>query len=135
MKIRKLQPAIMAAVLAGAMSASAVTLTFNGVSPNEIVNLTVSSPSFSGGVYAGIYNQTVDGVATPSFCIEVARQISAGQTLNDYSYTDLALAPLTPAGPMGSAVATDIEKLWAAYYPAARSEEHTSELQSLRHLV
>ena len=66
MKIRKLQPAIMAAVLAGAMSASAVTLTFNGVSPNEIVNLTVSSPSFSGGVYAGIYNQTVDGVATPS---------------------------------------------------------------------
>jgi hypothetical protein len=119
MKIRKLQPAIMAAVLAGAMSASAVTLTFNGVSPNEIVNLTVSSPSFSGGVYAGIYNQTVDGVATPSFCIDVARQISAGQTLNDYSYTDLALAPLTPAGPMGSAVATDIEKLWAAYYPAA----------------
>src|ERR1017187_9869507 len=92
MKIRKLQPAIMAAVLAGAMSASAVTLTFNGVSPNEIVDLTVSSPSFSGGVYAGIYNQTVDGVATPSFCIDVARQISAGQTLNDYSYTDLALA-------------------------------------------
>jgi hypothetical protein len=119
MTIRKLQLAIMAAGLAGAMSASAVTLTFDGVSPNEIVNLTVSSPSFSGGVYAGIYNQTVDGVATPSFCIDVARQISAGQTFNDYSYADLALAPLTPAGPMGSAVATDIEKLWAAYYPAA----------------
>jgi len=129
MKIQKLQLSIMAAGLAGAMSASAVTLTFNGVSPNEIVNLTVSSPSFSGGVYAGIYNQTVDGVATPSFCIDVARQISAGQTFTDYSYTDLALAPLTPAGPMGFAAATDIEKLWAAYYSPSMSSQYAAALQ------
>jgi hypothetical protein len=119
MKIRHLPLAILAAGLAGAMSASAVTLTFDGVSPYEVVNLNVSSPSFSGGVYAGIYNQTVDGMPTPSFCIDVAREITNGATYTDYSYVDLALAPLTPAGPMGAAAATDIEKLWAAYYPAA----------------
>jgi hypothetical protein len=61
----------------------------------------------------------VDGVATPSFCIDVYREIYANQTYNDYFYTDLSLAPLTPAGPMGSPAATDIKKLWAAYYPVA----------------
>ena len=121
MTIRKLQLVIMAVGLAGAMSASAVTLTFNGVSPGDVVTLQVSNAfTFGpGGVYAGIYNQTVDGVATPSFCIDVAREITIGATYTDYSYTDLALAPLTPAGPMGSLAATDIKKLWAAYYPAA----------------
>ena len=102
--------AILAAGLAGAMSASAVTLTFDGVSPSEVVNLTVSGAvTFGpGGVYAGIYNQTVDGVATPSFCIDVDREIYPNVTYNDYSYTDLALAPLHPAGPMGSVGVTDI---------------------------
>jgi hypothetical protein len=65
MTTRKLYLVIMAAGLAGAMSAGAVTLTFSGVNPNEIMTLQVSSPSFSGGVYAGVYNPTVDGVATP----------------------------------------------------------------------
>jgi hypothetical protein len=131
MKIRKLQLVIMAASLAGAMSASAVTLTFNGVSPEQDVTLQISGAfTFGpGGVQAGIYNQTVDTVATPSFCIDVYRQISAGQTFTDYSYTDLALAPLTPAGPMGSAVATDIEKLWAAYYSPSMDNLHAAALQ------
>jgi hypothetical protein len=119
----------MAAGLAGAMSAGAVTLTFSGVNPNEIVTLQVSSPSFSGGVYAGVYNLTVDGGATPSFCIDVSRQIYAGQTFNDYSYTDLSLAPLAPAGPMGLAAATDIEKLWAAYYSPSMNNQDAAALQ------
>jgi hypothetical protein len=128
MKIQKLQLSIMAAGLAGAMSASAVTLTFNGVSPGDVVTLQISNAfTFGpGGVYAGIYNQTVDGVATPSFCIDVYRDIHVGDTFTDYSYTDLALAPLTPAGPMGFAAATDIEKLWAAYYPAASVNNQTA---------
>ena len=111
----------MAAGLAGAMSAGAVTLTFNGVSPEADVTLQVGGAfNFGpGGVQAGIYNQTVDGVATPSLCIDVYREIATGTTYTDYSYTDLTLAPLAPSGPMGSTAATDIEKLWAAYYPAA----------------
>ena len=103
-------------------SASAqVTLTFNGVSPGATVILQAGAPLSIGpeGVYAGIYNQTINGVATPSFCIDVARSITAGQTYTDYNYTDLSLAPLPPAGPMGGSAAIDIEKLWAAYFPAA----------------
>jgi hypothetical protein len=129
MKIRYLQLAIMAAGLAGAMSAGATTLTFSGVNPFEMVTLTVSSTSFSNGVYAGVYNLTVDGVATPSFCIDVTREISVGQTYNDYSYTDLTLAPLSPAGPMGSAAAADIEKLWAAYYSPSMNNQTAAALQ------
>jgi len=113
--------AIVAVGLAGVMSANAVTLTFDGVSPEEDVTLQVTG-AFTlgpGGYQAGIYNQTVDGVATPSLCIDLDRDISGGETFTDYGYTDLALAPLTPAGPMGFAAATDIEKLWAAYYPVA----------------
>ena len=118
---RKLPLAVMAAGLAGAMSAGAVTLTFDGVSPGDVVTLQVGGAfTFGPGeVYAGIYNQTVDGMATPSFCIDVSRDIRVGDTFTEYSYTDLASAPLAPAGPMGSAAATDIEQLWAAYYPAA----------------
>ncbi len=106
----------MAVGLAGAMSASATTVTFDSVNPSQTVNLT--DPWISSGVYAGIYNLTVDGVATPSFCIDVADE-NNGNTFTDYYYSDLASAPLAPAGPMGAAAATDIEKLWAAYYPVA----------------
>ena len=103
-------------------SASAqVTLTFAGVNPSEGVLLQVGSPLNIGpeGVYAGIYNQLVNGVATPSFCIDVSREIAFGQTYTDYQYSDLSAAPLPPAGPMGGSAAVDIEKLWAAYFSSA----------------
>jgi hypothetical protein len=132
MTIRELQLAIMTAGLAGTMSVSAITLTFNGVSPEEDVTLQVSGAfTFGpGGVQAGIYNQTVDGVATPSFCIDVYRDIHVNDTFTDYSYTDLALAPLAPSGPMSSTAATDIEKLWAAYYPdASVNNQYAAALQ------
>jgi hypothetical protein len=125
-KIQKLQLAIMAAGLAGAMSASATTVTFDNVDPNQTVNLT--DPWISSGVYAGIYNLTVDGVATPSFCIDVADE-NNGNTFTDYYYTDLAAAALAPAGPMGSTVATDIEKLWAAYYSPTMDSQDAAALQ------
>ena len=116
----------MAAGLAGAMSASATTVTFDNVDPNQTVNLT--DPWISSGVYAGIYNLTVDGVATPSFCIDVADE-NNGNTFTDYYYTDLAAAALAPAGPMGSTVATDIEKLWAAYYSPTMDSQDAAALQ------
>jgi hypothetical protein len=132
MKTENLRLAIIAAALTGAMSASAVTLTFNGVDPGENVTLQVSGGiTINPGIFpAGIWNQTIDGVPTPSFCIDVARDISLGQTLTDYNYTDLSLAPLNPAGPMGVQAATDIEKLWFAYYPAATvSDQDAAALQ------
>ena len=97
-----------------------VTLTFNGVSPEEDITLQAAG-AFSFGpqeVQAGIYNLTVNGVPTTSFCIDVFRDAPT-TTLTDYNFTDLSLAPLAPDGPMGLAAATDIEKLWAAYLPAA----------------
>jgi len=126
MKIKNLQLAMMSVGLAGAMSASATTVQFVNVDPSQTVNLV--DPWISTGVYAGIYNLIVDGVATPSFCIDVADE-NNGSAFTDYYYTDLASAPLAPAGPMGSAAATDIEKLWAAYYSPSMGSQDAAALQ------
>jgi len=127
--MRKLHLAILAAALAGVSSASAsLTVVIDTPNPSQIVNLVVTPnggslvPAFNGGVYAGIYNETVDGVFTPSFCIDVAHDVYVGETFNDYSYSALASAPDTPAGPMGAAIAINIEKLWAKYYTAAQAD-------------
>jgi len=127
--MRKLQVAMLAVALAGAGSASAsLTVVIDTPNPSQIVNLVVTPaggslvPAFSGGVYAGIYNETVDGVYTHSFCIDVAHDVSVGEIFNDYSYSALASAPATPAGPMGAATANNIEKLWAQYYTAAQAD-------------
>ena|ERR1700722_11884725 len=133
MKIGNLKLAITAVTLAAAVSASGqVTVTFNGVSPVEDITLQSSGAITFGPVLvaAGIYNQTVDSVPTPSFCIDVFRDSTPGQTLTDYTYTNLSLAPLAPAGPMGVAAAVDIEKLWAAYFPTASvSNQDAAALQ------
>ena len=123
--MKQLQLAIVVAALAAASSARAsITLTFNNVSPVQTVTLNASGGVNinNQGVYAGIYNLTVNGVATPSLCIDIARDISAGQTFNDYSYSSLAAAPLSPSGPMGPSAASDIEKLWAAYYSSSMND-------------
>jgi hypothetical protein len=121
MKTEQLPMAFMAVVVAGTMSASAQsTLIYDGVNPGENVDLQVTGAiTYGKNIPAGINNLTIDGLAVPSFCIDVSRRVSDGQTFADYSYADLTVAPLAPAGPMGSSAATDIEKLWAAYYPAA----------------
>ena len=127
--MKKLQLAIMAAALAGASSASAsLTVTETSVSPNEVVTLQVTGSSTfgPGGVYAGIYNLSVDGVATPSFCIDVNRESG---TFSDYYYTDLASAPLPIVGPMGVNHAIAIEKLWAAYYTPVMTAQDAAALQ------
>jgi len=127
--MKQLQAAILAVALAGAGSASAsLTVTIDAPNPYQIVNLTVTPaggslvPSFSGGVYAGIYNETINGVYTPSFCIDVAHDVYAGEVFHDYSYAALPDAPDTPAGPMGASTAIAIEKLWAKYFTAAQAD-------------
>lgn len=122
MKSRTVQLALIASALVVAMDATAqVTLTFNGVSPEQTISIASTGAISFGqtGALVGIYNQTIDGVPTPSFCIDVFRDTFTGQTLSNYSYADLSLSPLPPAGPMGASGAVDIEKLWAAYYPTA----------------
>lgn len=109
-----------------------VNLTLVGANPGAAVSLQVGSPINIDPeeVFAGIYNQIIEGVAAPSFCIDVSRDINLGQTYTDYSYADLAISPLAPAGPMGVAGAVDIEKLWAAYFPAAlASDQDAAALQ------
>ena len=103
--------------LAGTMSASATTVQFVNVGPGEQVGFTSPwiSPTTAN---AGLYNLMVDSVATPSFCIDVA-DINNNNIFTDYFFSALSAAPPSPAGPMGSTAATDVEKLWAQYYPAA----------------
>src|SRR5208282_3851979 len=121
--MKKLQAAILAVALAGAGSASAqVTLTLDTVGQegqNDFQTVTLTASVVPGGsqsgVEAGFYNLTVNGVATPSFCIDIATDQTEGQAYPDYNYTALASAPISSAGPMGSTAAINIEKLWAAY--------------------
>jgi hypothetical protein len=127
--MKKLQLAIMAAALVTASSASAsLSVSFLDVSPGGIVNMQVTDTGAGFGdygpapVFAGVYNLLVNGVPTPSFCIDVDREAVGPPGLSDYSYTTLSSAPLSPAGPMGASHAVDIEKLWAAYYGAAQSD-------------
>ena len=103
MKVTKLGLALLAVCLAGATSAKAqITVSFDDVSPGEIINLSVSG-GYSGGAWAGVYNNWVNGVFTPGFCIDVFRESG---TSSDYSYTTLASSPLSPAGPMEPAAAS-----------------------------
>ncbi len=128
--MKQLQAVILAVALAGASSASAsLTVIIDSPNPSQIVTLTVTPaggslvPSFGpAGVYAGIYNETINGVFTPSFCIDVAHDVYVGEQFTDYSYAALADAPDTPAGPMGAPTAIAIEKLWAKYFAAAQAD-------------
>ena len=130
MKTRTLRLTMLAFSLAGAMSASAaLTVAFNNVSPEQVVNLQVAG-DFTygpGGVYAGINNLTVDGVATSGFCIDVSRESG---TYSDYSYAALGNAPLAPAGPMSSTSVINIEKLWAAYFTEAAANSDGTGLEA-----
>jgi len=129
--MKKLQLAVLAVVLAGVTSASAaLTVDYVGVSPVQTIDLTVSSVTYPGptfnftsGVLAGIYNLNVNGVATPSFCIDVERD--SGDA-SDYYYNDLASSPLAQSGPMGATAAASVEKLWAAYYTSATGDNTTA---------
>jgi hypothetical protein len=128
--MKRMQLVLLAAALAGASSASAsLTVVIDSPNPSQIVTLTVTPaggslvPSFGpAGVYAGIYNETINGVYTPSFCIDVAHDVYAGEVFHDYSYAALPDAPDTPAGPMGAPTAIAIEKLWAQYFTAAKAD-------------
>jgi hypothetical protein len=132
MQLRKLKLAILAASLAGAMSASAsLTVYETGVNPGEVINISV--PGFyTGGAWAGIYNLTVNTLPTPSFCVDVWRFSPSGAG-NDYSYTALESAPVLPGTAMGTDAATKVEKLWAKYFPQIGTvADHNLEAAALQ---
>ena len=110
----------LAAALLATSAQATLTVTENGVGPGTTLTITSDWPGYNGGALAGIYNLTVNGVATPSFCIDVSRFSPGAPT--QYDYISLDKAPLTPAGPMGAVVATDIRKLWAAYFTDAKAD-------------
>jgi hypothetical protein len=125
------------AAFAGASSAGAsVTLelvSVGGVGNNNYQTVTlVASGGINlnqSGVEAGVYNLTVNGVATPSFCIDIATEQQENTPYYDYNYSALASSPVDAVGPMGSQAATDIEKLWAAYYSPSMSSVQAAALQ------
>lgn len=111
-----------AAVALWATAAQAAWVHEVNVSPNQTVHLDVDNvvgADYSGNVYAGIYNLTVDGVATPSLCIDVQRQSGSGTY--QYEYLSLPSAPLSWAGPMGDTAADTVSRLWAQYFSGATS--------------
>jgi hypothetical protein len=127
-KMRKLYLAVLAAGLSFLNSANASLTVVIGIpNPSEIVNIVVTPgsgstvPAYNGGVYAGIYNQTINGVASSGFCIDVAHDVYSGETFNNYNYANLIAAPASPAGPMNATQVVEIEKLWAAYFTSAKS--------------
>jgi hypothetical protein len=123
--MKKLQVAILAAALAAASSARAsLEVTIDTPSPSQYVDIAVTG-SFTvptTEVYAGIYNETVNGVFTPSLCIDVYRDVSVNEEFDNYYYLALASSPVTPAGPMGPADAAIIEELWTTYFSAALTD-------------
>ena len=91
-----------------------------------IHSTTTDGWSFSGDVYAGVIKLDVNGTPMQGFCID-PWHLSAPGVL-DYDLRTLALAPAWP-GPMGSAAAAEIEKLWSHYYSAGIDADTAAALQ------
>lgn len=121
------------AALGLGMSASAqLNVVFDNVQGGHFQTVTLQSPVIDGGnpvsgVEAGIYYLKVNGVVTPSFCIDVASD--APQTTQIYTKGALSTAPADAAGPMGTTGATKVEQLWAAYFSPSMSSVAAAGLQ------
>ena len=110
-------------VLAGTASAGP-TVQYTGYY-GQAVN--IAGTWHTGGVYAGIYKLKVNGVPTDSFCVD----LQDNTTTNPVVYAEVSLdaAPDPTLGPMGTAKATAIKKLWAAYYNPAMGKAQAAALQ------
>ena len=121
MNMKKLQVAILAVVLAGVSSASAgLTVSLLPADINPVQTIDLSGYWYRNFFWSSLcgskQSSTVNGVATPAFCIDVQRDSG---TSSDYYYNDLVNSPLAVAGPMGATAAANVEKLWAANYSSA----------------
>jgi hypothetical protein len=101
-------------VMAAPTIGDTVTVQYTNVDPRATVR--IYTPIHAGGVdvYAGVYNLKVDGVDTPSFCIDLSDDSTTAAV--PYSVVDLWNAPDGTAGPMGAAKAADLTTLLSAYW-------------------
>jgi len=97
-----------------------------GVGADEIVNISSSTLGDNLWVYACSIDILVDGASTQGFCIDPWHW-SLGGTM-DYNSETLGTGPKAP-GPMGAAVALQIEQLWEKYYSPSMSDSNAAGLQ------
>src|SRR4051812_12917016 len=107
-------------------NALSVTVQEVGVSPYEIVNISVPYIPYTGGAYAGTVKLLVDGVARDGFCIDPFHFSSSSPLI--YDVVPLENAPKAP-GTMGAANAETISKLWAMAYSPTMSSTEAAGLQ------
>lgn len=113
--------------LAGSLTISAradlVHVTFQTVTPNRIVELSLNSGAGYGSYYAGVLNWTTSEPSARlaeefhTFCIELTEHVSFGGHYT-YSLVDPSLAP-TVLGGMGTTKANLLAELFGRYYPTA----------------
>jgi len=119
--------AIVAPAMAAPTIGSTVDVQYQNVSPRNTVRIYNADHATGIDVYAGIYNLVVDGVATRSFCIDVADDSDTG--VLPYDVVDLWDAPDPSAGPMGTPKAADLTKLLSAYWTTGMTATEAAGLQ------
>jgi hypothetical protein len=111
---------------AASLKATPVTVTDLGIGAHQTVNIT-SSTLGTVDVYAGVVNLQVGPTVTKGFCIDPWHWSITGP--QSYDLVSLALAPKAPTGPMGSAAAIQIEKLWNQFYTLGITDTNAAALQ------
>lgn len=114
-------------VMAAPTIGDTVTVQYTNVDPRATVR--IYTPIHAGGVdvYAGVYNLEVDGVDTPSFCIDISDDSTTAAV--PYSVVDLWNAPDGTAGPMGAAKSADLTTLLSAYWTTGMTGTQAAGLQ------
>jgi hypothetical protein len=114
--------AFLVVAAAGVANASTLNATFNNVSPNDVVSLSLDGGSSYNSYYAGVMDWTktggdyagVSGDFT-TFCIEITEHVGFGGA---YSFTmgDPSAGPTSFVGGMGVAKAALLSELYGRYY-------------------
>ncbi len=102
-----------------------------GVNPNQVVNVTIDTLHYSGGVYAGVNQLLINGTdRVNGFCIDPFH-FSSSQSL-PYRVVALANAPKDDPislGGMGAGAALLIQRLWGTYYSPTMTASTAAGLQ------
>ena len=103
-----------------------VSVAYVNVSGGTVV---IYTPEYTGGinVYTGVYNIKVNGIATPSFCIDTVEESSTAA--NPYIVAALKDAPINSGPTMGATKAADLSKLLGAYWTNSLSNAEAAGLQ------
>ena len=122
--------ALLASVLVAEVHAVPVTVREISVSPAKVASVEIKD-FYTGGVYAGIVNMEVDGVATQGFCIDPFH-FSSRSALQ---YEAIALEDAPKAylpyfsGDMGQTKADQISKLWGMAFSSTMSADAAAAMQ------